>query len=120
MTITETYCTDCGKVVQTETNHCPECGAEDPWKERPAYEFDPDRLPFIIEYEVYNDTYNLWRKFCSQYFGAYELNGGDVSGIPEQFPDMKYCVFTVYFVITESYDLEGPFLDKENAREVTA
>ena len=115
----ETYCTNCDNTVRERTPHCAQCGAEEAWDERPKYRFDEDDLPFIVEYEVYNDTWELWRDFCGQYFGAYELEGSEIAGVPEQFPDMKYCVFTVYFVVTESYDLKGPFLEKSAAREVT-
>jgi hypothetical protein len=116
----ESYCTECGSASTAATPHCPNCGAEDPWDERPAFRFDEDDLPFVFSHEVYDDNYDLWRTFCGEYFGAYELNGSDVAGLPEDFPKMKYCVFEVYFVITETYELEGPFLDKSAAREATA
>lgn len=117
MTQMETYCTDCGNTSTATTPHCPNCGAEDPWDERPAYQFDEDDLPFVFSYEVYKDNWQLWREFCQAYFGNYELKGSDTAGIPEDFPKLKYCVFEVYFVITESHDLDGPFLSREEAKE---
>lgn len=117
MTVTETYCTECGRVTQATTPHCPDCGAKDPWEDRPAYQFDPEDLPYVVTHEFYNDTYGLWRSFVGDYFGAYELNGSDIDGLPDDFPDMKYCVVEVYFGITESYELEGPYLDRDTALE---
>jgi len=114
---TETYCMECDNVVRDESTFCPECGAEDPWDKRPMYEFDEDDLPTVISYESYNDTYKLWNNFCKQHFGNYELKGDDVAGLPEQFPSLKYCVFEVYFVVTKSYEMEGPFLTRKEARE---
>lgn len=114
--ITESYCTECGHVSSANTPHCPECGTADPWEERPAYQFDEDDLPYVFSHEFYNDTYGLWRSFVGDYFGAYELNETDIAGIPETFPRMKYCVVDVYYVITESYNLEGPFLSASDAR----
>lgn len=114
----ETYCTECDQTSTATTPHCSNCGSEDPWEERPAYEFDEDELPFIFSHEVYNDNWEIWKDFCEAYFGVYELKGSDIAGIPEEFPRLKYCVFEVYYVITESYELEGPFLDRTEAREV--
>lgn len=117
MTQMETYCTECERVSSATTPHCPDCGAEDPWDERPAYEFNEDDLPFVFSYEVYEDNWKLWRSFCEQYFGSYELKGSDVAGLSEEFPKLKYCVFDVHYVVTEGYELEGPFLSEEDARE---
>lgn len=118
MTKMETYCTECGATPRKTTPHCSNCGSEDPWEERAAYQFDEEDLPLIVSHEFYNDTYGLWRSFVADYFGVYELNGSDIAGIPGGFPDMKYCVVEVYYVVTESCELEGPFLDRSEAREV--
>jgi len=118
MTVTETTCENCGNVTTDDPPppYCSGCGEQNPWKERSAYQFDEDDLPIVFSYEVYDDGWQLWNRFAQDYWGVYELNGSDVSGLPEQFPDLKYCVFTVWFKITDGYDLEGPFLSKEDAR----
>lgn len=116
MPVTETYCTECEHTPADETAYCPECGAEDPWDDRPMYQFDEDDFPYVFSYEVYNDNYGLWRAFCQQYWGNPELTGGDVENLPDGFPKLKYNVFEVHYAITEDYDLEGPFLDKQDAR----
>lgn len=112
MTVTETVCTGCGRQTTVESDYCPDCGAEDPWEEQPRYEFDEEDLPIVVEFEVYDDNHSLWRDFCNQYFGKYELRGSDIVGLPDDFPRMKYCTFSVYFKITEELELEGPFLEE--------
>lgn len=120
MTQMETYCTECGQVTTATTPHCSNCGAEDPWDERPAFRFDESDLPFVFSMEVYNDSYELWRSFCNAYWGAYDLKGSDVAGLPDEFPKLKYSVFDAYYVITTECELEGPFLDHDVARDVAA
>ncbi len=115
MTITEIVCTECDESPAEETPHCPNCGAEDPWEEQPTYEFNDDDLPIIFSYELYNDTYGLWRAFCHEYFGS-SVKGKNVANLPSSFPRMKYCTTMLYFKVTESYNLEGPYLTKEEAR----
>lgn len=120
MTLMETYCTECGKTVRNETDHCPNCGAEDPWDERSAYRFDEEDLPIVISHEIYQDHNELWQSFCSGYFGSASLTGDQIADLPDEFPSLGYCVFDVYYVVTESMDLEGPFLERSEAREAVS
>lgn len=110
----ETVCSECEHKPDEETKFCPECGAENPWIERNAYEFDEDDLPIVVSYEFYNDTFGLWDSFCEDYFGG-RLKRKHIANLPNNFPKMKYCVHTVYFVVTENLELEGPFVDEEEA-----
>lgn len=119
MTITETVCTSCGHTTDhaSPSPYCPQCGDEAPWEEQAAHVFDEDDLPFVFSYETYDDSYGLWRAFCEQYFGVYEVKESDTVGIPENFPTLKYCVTDLWFKITSSHELEGPFLSETEARE---
>jgi len=114
---TETVCTECGNITQSRDEYCSSCGAEDPWEEEPLYDFEDVDFPVIIEYEVYDDHHEMWNRFCSQVFGAYNLTSSDIANASRQFPRMKYTVFHTYWKVTES-DIEGPFLDEQEAREV--
>jgi len=111
-----TVCTECGHETRSGTPHCAECGAADPWEERPAFEFDPQDLPIVFSYEVYDDGNGLWEAFCEAYFGTPELTGSDIAGIPDAFPKLEYCMADLWFRITEDYDVEGPFLSRSAAR----
>lgn len=117
MTLFETYCTDCGKTVQDETDHCPNCGAADPWDERPAHKFSDDDLPLVFSHEIYQDHGELWRSFASDYFGSAEVTEIQAAGIPDEFPRLEYCIFDIYYVVTEGLELQGPFLQRSAARE---
>ena len=116
--ITETVCTSCGHTTEraAPSRFCPHCGEETPWEERPAHVFDEDDLPFVFSHQVYDDHSELWRSFCSQYFGVAEVTGTDVAGLPEDFPQLQYCVVDLWYRITPSHELEGPFLSQQEAR----
>jgi len=118
MTVTETTCEQCGNTTTDESPppYCSQCGTANPWKEQSAYQFDESDLPIVFSYEVYNDTYRLWNTFVHAYWNAHDLRGSDIDGLPEEFPKMKYCVFTVWFKVTEQYELEGPFLTEQEAK----
>jgi len=113
---TETVCTECGNITQSRGEYCSSCGAEDSWEEQPQYDFEDVDFPVIVEYEVYEDNYGLWDRFCRQVFDEYGITGEDIANVPGQFPRMKYTVFTTYWKVTES-DIEGPFLDEQEARD---
>lgn len=118
MPITETVCGECDHNPDSETKHCPECGAEEPWEEQNAYEFDEDDLPIIFAYNVYDDNHGMWRGFLQDYFGVgYNLKESDIANLPSGFPRLKYISQDLYFVITEDLELEGPFLSKQEARQ---
>lgn len=121
MVATRIQCEDCGKQAGNQTKHCSNCGAgPDPWEERAEFDFDRDvDLPLVFSSEVYNDTYGLWRDFCSAAFGVYEVQGKDIANLPD-LPRMKYQSFMVYYKLHKKagrYKLEGPFMSKEEARE---
>lgn len=67
--------------------------------------------------EHYKDNHGLWRDFCQQVFGYPELTGEDIANVPDSLPSMKYNVIHYYQVVFED-EIEGPFLDKDKAREV--
>ena len=116
MPLQETTCDECGHTPPGEPSpYCPECGAEDPWTERPAYTFDNEDLPIVFSHEVYQDNYELWRSFCQQYFGTGDLTGSDIAGLPDDFPQLECCIVTLYWTITDSLTVEGPFLDRAAA-----
>ena len=117
MTITHTICTECEKEQQETSNFCPHCGAEDPWEEVPQYEFDEDDFPYVFSCTAYDSDWGMWRDFCDSYFGVRALKSSDIAGFPERFPRMKYMEVNLYYKITKTYDLKGPFLSKEEARE---
>lgn len=116
MTITETFCSECDRKDSSEPNYCPNCGAEDPWVTEPRYEFDEDDLPVIFETSMTDDFWELWHDFTQSYFGC-QLEGEDVVGLPDDFPRMKYRYIDVYWVLTEDLEIEGPFCNRNEARE---
>lgn len=117
MTEMEIYCTECEHVTQSETPFCSNCGAEDPWDERPRYRFDAKDFPTVFRYEPHDPKWDLWRAFCSHYFGYPDLTAADVGGTPEGFPRLKYTNLQVWYGITNDYEVVGPFLDDTAAWE---
>lgn len=117
--IKETVCEECEHKPKEETKFCPKCGAEDPWIERNAYEFDEDDLPIVFSFETYNDNWELWGEFYREYFGHSELKGSDIAGMPDDFPSLKYLMADLYFVITENLEVKGPFLEESEARSLS-
>lgn len=117
MTITAVYCEECDNQINDEQpNYCPECGAENPWEERPVYDMDDVDFPVIVEIEHYNDNHGLWREFCQTVFDVYELKGSDIANMPDNLPSMKYNVVYYYMVVGRE-DIEGPFLEESEARK---
>lgn len=116
--VTETVCKECEKPVEEETSFCSDCGAEDPWIERPKYDMSEVDFPVIVEIEHYNDNHGLWRDFCEKVFGGPELKGSDIANVPDNLPSMKYNVVSYYMVVGRD-DIEGPFLEKSEARKAS-
>jgi len=118
MTIMTTVCRECGHETDTETAYCPDCGAADPWEDQPAYQFHADDLPVVFRYAVTDsEKWALWRAFCRSYFGTPELTASDVAGLPGKFPRLKTCHVDLWWRITTDYEVEGPYLSPEAARE---
>ena len=112
MVVTHTVCSECGERPNTKTPYCPSCGEESPWEEVPTYEFDEDDLPIAFSFSVSEDNWELWDAFCHQYFGGAGLVGSDIEGLPDEFPRLKCCFVDIWFVVTEEYEVEGPFLEQ--------
>lgn len=119
MTETEYVCRDCGSEPTQMNNYCGQCGAgPDPWKEEECYDFQRDvDLPHIFSFHQYDDGYGLWRAFCESAFGTHGLRGKDIANLPEGMPRMKYQETELFFKLDESYELHGPFLDRQDARD---
>lgn len=113
---TRTYCTECEHESSSQADHCPSCGAEDPWTTEPKYDMETVDFPVIIEREHYDDNYGMWRDFTSQVFGAYELTGDQIANMPKGFPRMKYCCPTTHWVVYEG-SVDGPYMTANEARE---
>jgi hypothetical protein len=113
-----TLCEDCSSLATSEPNYCPDCGAgPDPWQEEARNYFERDvDLPMIIEDERYDDDYGLWREFCQQAFGHRGLKESTIKNMPDGFPRMKHCTIRVYWKLTEDYNLKGPYMNKQDAR----
>lgn len=110
----ERRCEECGHHSDI-ANHCPECG-NDTWESHVLYDFKRDvDLPVVFPFRVYDDHYELWNSFCETVWDT-RLSGEEIANRPE-LPRMKYCEFEVYWKLTEDYELTGPFMDKEEARE---
>lgn len=117
MTLTHFECADCGHTVNKDPSpFCPECGVEDPWAEVPVYAFDDADLPIVFGHEFYDDNWDLWRSFASDYFGSGAVETGDVADLPDAFPNLSTVCVTVYFRITEDYEMDGPYLSRREAR----
>lgn len=117
MTATRTICDSCGHKPRKETDHCPSCGTKEPWVLENTHDFEDVELPLVFSIEHYNDTYGLWKSFTESAFGAYNIQGSQIANVPDGLPKMKYCIVEVYFKLTEDYELEGPFLERKEARE---
>lgn len=116
MTITTIECGNCGDKSQNEPNFCPKCGSKDPWVSVSKYEFEENDLPFIYTTSLTDDNWEMWDDFCESYFGV-RLEGCDIVGLPEDFPLMKYRYIDLYWILTEEYNVKGPFNEKQKARE---
>jgi len=114
--LTETVCSDCGHSPARYDDYCSSCGAKDPWEEQYVHDFENVNFPVIIEWEMYNDDYELWREFCYQVFGDSTLTGDQIANTPDGLPKMKYACPMTYWKITES-DVKGPYLSRQEARE---
>lgn len=112
---TKTVCSECGVKGSASNNYCPECGEENPWKEEPLFEFDEDDFPFVFKYSQTKDFYELWKAWSRAYFGG-EVDRNEISGLPDDFPSLEYAMIDLYYVITEDYELKGPFLERREAR----
>jgi len=113
---TNRVCTECLNNHDT-ADYCPRCGNGE-WDEQYQYDFERDvDLPFVFDYEVYDDNYQLWRTFCRAAFDQHELRGKQIANKPGTLPPMKYNVFKVWFKLTKNLELKGPFLDEQEARE---
>lgn len=119
--LTDLVCKTCGISApnNNETSFCPECGTEDPWKDMPRHTFNTEDLPITFSISHGGHKWELWESFCEEYFGNYELNGSEISGLPEDFPPLKYAHIEAHYVITEDLELHGPFLDKTKTHEFT-
>lgn len=112
---TERRCNECGN-VNDSAEYCPDCGCGE-WVERVQFDFERDvDPPVIFETSVYNDTYGMWDAFCEQTFGR-RVKGSQIANLPDGLPRMKYYEVSLYWVLTEDYELNGPFLDEREARE---
>lgn len=118
--LTEVVCENCEHYPEEETNFCPECGEEEPWIERNKYEFDEDDLPIVFEHTFNQAGGQMWDSFAKHYFDAPPgLKGTQVADFPSiKFPRMKKARVHVWYIVTEDYDLEGPYMTEEKAREV--
>lgn len=117
--ITETVCSECNWTTteREPPNYCPNCGAQEPWEEQPAYKIHRENFPVIFTTSCGGEKWGLWRAFCEEYFGVYDLKGSDVANLPEDFPRLKYGHVDIYWAIDEEYELHGPFLDKDKLRQ---
>lgn len=118
MTEMETFCTSCDETATSTTPHCPECGAEDPWDDRPKYEFDEEDLPHMFRQELFGGDWGVWNAFCESYFGWGDLTGNDIAGLPDDLPSMHGPRIQVFYVLTPGLELEGPFNERVEAVEV--
>lgn len=115
--ITHTLCTECGSVTTTEPSYCPDCGGESPWVEEPRYDFEDVDLPVVFSVQHYDDHHGMWRSFTGQVFDVHELKGSQIANLPTGLPSMKHCVVELYYKLTENLELEGPYLEREEAQE---
>ena len=85
--------------------YCPDCSST--FDEGSTLHWDEIDFPVWIEFESYNDHWELLDKFHWQ-TGLYD---GDHNGTPG-LRDMKYTVFTVWFTVDEYGSVEGPYDEK--------
>lgn len=117
MTKTVIECENCSKRSQSMPNFCPKCGSKDPWISVNNYEFEEDDLPFVYTTSLTDDNWEMWDDFCESYFGV-KMEASDVAGLSEGFPLMKYRYVELYWILTEDYNIKGPFNRKDKVREV--
>lgn len=114
---TVVQCTECYSTTSNETTYCSDCGAgPEPWEKVPKYNFERDaELPLILNVGVGGDNWQLWRELCYTVWNT-EPESRNIANLgidPQQF---KYNRATHYYKLDEDYELHGPFLDKEEAR----
>jgi len=106
-------CKNCEYHSESKTSFCAECGAEYPWKKEPMYQFDEESLPYVFSYSVSSTNWNMWNEFCLDYFGEDDIDARDIADFSvKKFPKMESFDTELYFVLTESYEIEGPFVDE--------
>lgn len=105
-------CTECESVSEQKTAYCAECGAEYPWKKEPKYEFEEEDLPLLFSYPIESRDWNIWDEFCKDYFGEENIDARDIESFPRNFPKMESFEEELYFVITESLELKGPYIQE--------
>jgi predicted RNA-binding Zn-ribbon protein involved in translation (DUF1610 family) len=113
MTETDYHCPECRyeplEVKKSVENnevvkggyYCPDCGED--FAEDTVLRWDDVDFPYWIDYEPYDDNWQLYRDFLYA-TGLHE----EAVGMPP-LRDMKYTVFTVWFKITEDGEVEGPY-----------
>lgn len=117
--LTETVCENCEHRPEEESNFCPECGEEDPWIERNKFEFDEEDLPVVFEHTFNQADGEIWNSFSREYFDAPPgLKNGHIANFPaKKFPRMKKARVHVWYIVTEDFDLKGPFMTEDEAQE---
>jgi len=113
MTETKYTCPECGydslevkKSVENNEvieggHYCPDCGED--FEEDTVLSWDDVAFPVWIEMQMYHDNWEMYRNFLRQ-TGLHE----DAEGMPS-LRDMKYTVCSLYFKVTESGEVEGPY-----------
>lgn len=106
-------CTSCNTTATEADNYCGNCGAgPDPWEEQATYDFERDvDLPYHFSVNVGGDDWQLWRNFCYDVWG-HKPASGNIDNAPCDLPRMKYNMAELHYVLTEDYELKGPFLEK--------
>lgn len=114
--IKETVCTNCEHSPEKETAFCPECGEEDPWKERNKFEFDKEDLPITFSHRCYEDDYQIWNSFSEDYFDS-RLQRKHIANLPNNFPRLKIDEVEIWYGIDKSLKLHGPFMTERRVKE---
>lgn len=112
-----THCPACGfeelepnkEVVNNEVReagcYCPDCEAT--FTDDETLHWDDIDFPVWVEYESYDDDYQLLRNFARQA----DLYRGDYNGSPG-YGDFKYTVFYVYYKVERDGSVTGPYANK--------
>lgn len=88
--------------VKTDGLYCPDC--QTTFDGETTLQWDNIDFPVWVEVEHYDDKYGFKRKFLRS-VGLYD---GEFNGDPSG-REMKYCVFTVWFKVTEDGKMKGPY-----------
>lgn len=115
MVLEDTFCENCNYNGRKTDDYCPKCGEKDPWVFKALHKFDEDDLPIIFDCTFSHKSHELWYALTKSYFGE-ALEREDVGNLPSDMPYMKKEEVTLYYILKENLEIDGPYLYESEAK----